>query len=60
MEVSFATTLTKQTCTLMNLLLLFSLLDAIILGASRMEHLEANLSACEEGPLDTRALSNTT
>ena len=30
------------------------LADGIILGASKMDHLVANLSACEEGPLDER------
>ena len=31
-------------------------LDAIIIGASCMDHLEANLAACDEGPLDPRQL----
>lgn len=26
--------------------------DGIILGGSRMDHLVANMSACEEGPLE--------
>ena len=26
--------------------------DAILIGGSRMEHLESNLAACEEGPLE--------
>jgi aryl-alcohol dehydrogenase-like predicted oxidoreductase len=32
-------------------LLHHSAADCVILGASRVEHLEANLAACEEGPL---------
>ena len=35
-------------------LALSSPLDAIIIGASKMEHLVSNLEACEEGPLDKR------
>ncbi|CAI8054992.1 Aflatoxin B1 aldehyde reductase member 2 [Geodia barretti] len=30
--------------------------DAIIIGASKMEHLVSNLEACEEGPLDKRVV----
>ena len=30
--------------------------DAIIIGASNMDHLMANLDACEEGPLDERVV----
>ena len=32
----------------------FILSDGIIIGISSMEHLVANLDACEEGPLDER------
>ena len=28
--------------------------DGIILGASKLNHLVANMNACEEGPLDER------
>ena len=28
--------------------------DGIILGASKLSHLVANMNACEEGPLDER------
>jgi len=30
--------------------------DGIIIGVSSMEHLVANLDACEEGPLDERVV----
>ena len=30
--------------------------DAIIIGMSKKNHLEANMDACEEGPLDERTL----
>lgn len=30
--------------------------DGIIIGCSRLEHLVANLDACQEGPLDTRVV----
>ena len=29
-------------------------IDGIILGASKLNHLVANMNACEEGPLDER------
>ena len=29
-------------------------LDAVIIGASCVEHISANISYCEEGPLDDR------
>ena len=29
-------------------------LDAVIIGASCVEHISANMSYCEEGPLDDR------
>ncbi|HYO80955.1 MAG TPA: aldo/keto reductase [Bryobacteraceae bacterium] len=41
----------------LNWLLHHSPADCIILGASRMEHLEANLNACGEGPLSNEALA---
>lgn len=31
-----------------------TVLDAIIIGGSKMEHMITNLDACEEGPLDER------
>ena len=31
-----------------------SLSDAIIIGASKLEHLLSNMEACKEGPLDQR------
>ncbi len=32
--------------------------DAIIIGVSKMEHLKANMGACQEGPLDKRTLAS--
>ena len=32
----------------------FNITDGIILGASKLNHLMANMDACEEGPLDER------
>ncbi|XP_064392611.1 aflatoxin B1 aldehyde reductase member 2-like isoform X2 [Halichondria panicea] len=32
--------------------------DAIIVGVSKMEHLKANMAACQEGPLDERTLAH--
>ena len=31
----------------------FYILDAIIIGLSGLDHLQQNLDACEEGPLDS-------
>jgi len=41
----------------LNWLLHHTRADGVILGASRIEHLEANLTACEEGPLDEATLA---
>ena len=34
-----------------------SCIDAIIVGASCIDHLKANMDACKEGPLDERESS---
>jgi aryl-alcohol dehydrogenase-like predicted oxidoreductase len=41
----------------LNWLLRHTSADCIILGASKVEHLEANLTACEEGPLPPETLT---
>lgn len=40
----------------LNWLLHHTVADCVILGASRMEQLDQNLAACEEGPLSETAI----
>jgi aryl-alcohol dehydrogenase (NADP+) len=41
----------------LNWLLHHTGVDCVVLGASRLEHLEANLKACDEGPLPPEAVA---